>query len=444
MTITSMLKDKNILLFGLGRQGGGQGDLAYLRAHGYRVRVTDEKTAAELGLAPDALEGIPHTLGGHDLADIDWADLVIQNPGVRDDHPLLLRAKAAGKLVAPSIALFVKYAPVTIIGITGTRGKSTTTALIYALLSQAYPGMVIQGGNIPGTSGLGLFDQLEGIRYAVLELSSFQLHSFHALRLSPPISVVTNLYEDHLNRYRTMSEYQRDKEAICLYQGNEGICLYNAGNSGAVAIARQGHGQKVAYQSSEVAAWSTPLPGLHNRENLAAMAKLASILQIPQTVAKSTASTFTGLAYRQQVLGTYQGVTYIDDTTATTPVAAQKALAAQQTPFIWVTGGASKNLDYTELVKSAADHPALSGVVILGSRAIPDYVAALRTALGEKILGQVDSMAAAVTLARAHAAEGTTVLLSPGFASFDLFQNEFDRGRQFDDLVTSNLQGQSL
>lgn len=436
MNITDILKDKHILIFGLGRQGGGQGDLAYLVKHGYDVRVTDAQSAAELGFDPTGYpDRVVFHLGSHQDSDIDWADIIIQNPGVPDEHPLLARARRDGKLVAPSIALFVKYAPVTTIGITGTRGKSTTTALIYTLLSTAFPGAVIQGGNIPGTSGLSLFDQLDGVRYAVLELSSFQLHSFHSLRLSPLVAVVTNLYEDHLNRYPNMAAYQHDKEAICLYQNDEGICLYNASNPGATAIARQGHGQKVPFEAASVAEWSSPLPGAHNQENLAAMAKLAEIFQIPSEVARHVVASFTGLPYRQQVVGTADGITYVDDTTATTPVAARKALDAQTQPFIWITGGASKNLDYTELVQAAAAKPELKGAVILGSRALPDYVKALRAALGSKVLAHVDSMAGAVASAREHAVAGDTILLSPGFASFDLFQNEFDRGRQFDALV---------
>ena len=436
MNITDILKDKHILIFGLGRQGGGQGDLAYLVKHGYDVRVTDAQSAAELGFDPTGYpDRVVFHLGSHQESDIDWADIIIQNPGVPDEHPLLARARRDGKLVAPSIALFVKYAPVTTIGITGTRGKSTTTALIYTLLTQAFPGTVIQGGNIPGTSGLSLFDQLDGVRYAVLELSSFQLHSFHSLRLSPLVAVVTNLYEDHLNRYPNMAAYQHDKEAICLYQDDGGICLYNADNAGAVAIARQGHGQKVPFASAEVASWPVRLPGSHNQENLAAMAKLAEIFQIPRETAHRVAASFDGLPYRQQVVSTDQGVTYVDDTTATTPVAARKALDAQTQPFIWITGGASKNLDYTALLETAAAIPLLKGVVILGSRALPDYVKALRATLGSKVLAHVDSMADAVASAREYAVAGDTVLLSPGFASFDLFQNEFDRGRQFDALV---------
>ena len=180
MTIEEYLKGKKILVFGIGRQGGGLGDANYLAQQGYQVRATDVLSSEELGHAPsDYAAELELSLGAHRETDIDWCDLVIKNPGVPDDHPLILRAKEKGIDVYTSITLFVKYAPLKTIGITGTRGKTTTTTLIYKILEAAYPGQILLGGNIPGHSGLSMFALCEGKRYAVLELSSFQLHSFH-------------------------------------------------------------------------------------------------------------------------------------------------------------------------------------------------------------------------------------------------------------------------
>lgn len=415
------LLGKKVLVFGVGRQGGGAGDAQFLTSHGALVRLSDR----DLSLVPE----------GQTEEQVDWAELIIKNPGVPDDHPLLLRAQSRGVEIATSIALFVQHASIPVIGITGTRGKSTTTALISALLEQAFPGGVITGGNIPGTSGLMLIDQQAGKKYAVLELSSFQLHDFHTRKISPPYAVITNLYPDHLNRYPDLSSYQQAKTAICCYQTVTDHCLFHAANAGSTAIAKTSPGQLHPFHASDVEGWDTSLPGSHNRENLAAMRMLAQVLNIDLSLAQSVAATFTGLPFRQQVVGQVRGVTYINDTTATTPTAALKAISAQSEPTILICGGATKNLPLQDLVDAIAQSPHIVGVVILGSRTLPEFTTPLNAKAKAKILGQVDSMVDAVQLATAHAQPGNRVLLSPGFASFDLFQNEFDRGRQFNTAV---------
>lgn len=415
------IKGKRVLVFGLGRQGGGQGDADWLAQHGATVKVSDQDRT----LVP----------AGQQREDIDWAEIIIKNPGVADAHPDLLYANSLGKPVLTSIAVFVKYAAVPIIGVTGTRGKSTTTALITSLLNQAFPGKIITGGNIPGTSGLSLFDQEEGKQYAVLELSSFQLHNFHALKVSPTLAVITNLYPDHLNRYPDMESYRLDKTAIVAYQRPSDVTLVNADNAGALAIAAGSPGQLIRYSAQEVAGWPSLLPGSHNRENLAAMAGVGRVLGLQEALARRVAAEFTGLPFRQEVIREVNGVTYINDTTASTPVAAIKAIEAQTKPTILICGGASKNLPTDNLVRAIVTSPQINSVIILGSKDIPDFVGELTSQAKSKVLDQVSSMTEAIHLAQAHAKRGSVVLLSPGFSSFDLFNNEFERGTQFNAAV---------
>lgn len=410
-TIHNYLKNKNILVFGLGRQGGGVGDTLWLKKHGFNVRGTDQQ---ELNL-PE-LSGIPLTLGRHAEEDILWADLILKNPGVPDDHPLITRAKELGKEVYSSIALFVKYSPVKTIGITGTRGKTTTTMLTATVLEECYPHQILSGGNLPGTSALQLFDLLENIKYVVLELSSFQLHSFHDLHVSPSYSIFTNLYPDHLNRYKNMEEYQHDKDAIWMYQRSGDIFVKSA-------------------DPVSVAEWDTPLPGIHNRENIANMWALLSQLGISESKARHAVKNFSGVPFRQEKIREVRGVTYINDTTATTPIAAIKAIQAQTSPTILICGGATKNLPINALITEIINNPFIRHIVILGSQDLKEFTVPLYEAIPEKILGQVDSMVEAVNLASSNAQSGNVVLLSPGFTSFDLFQNEFDRGRQFNACV---------
>jgi UDP-N-acetylmuramoylalanine--D-glutamate ligase len=417
---------KKVLVFGLGRQGGGAGDSEWLKKHGAIVRLSDKDTSL--------------VKEGQTKEQIDWADIIIKNPGVPDDNELILSAKALGKEIYTSIALFVKYSGIKTIGVTGTRGKSTTVALIGDLLDAAYPGQVIRGGNIAGTSCLALFDQLEGIAYAVLELSSFQLHNFHELRVSPNIAVVTNLYPDHLNRYKTIDDYRLDKEAVCKYQTPSDTCIYNSQNPGAQEISRISKAKLVPFSFSQCESWQTTLPGAHNKENIAAMAALAKVLGINESIAKQVVADFSGVPFRQEVIATLGGVTYINDTTSTTPTAARIALLAATTPTVWITGGDTKNLPFFDLIAVAASCPLLKKVVILGSKNIPDYVNALKDVVGDKIVGTATSMSEAVGMAKSVAEPGDAILLSPGFASFDLFKNEFDRGIQFNDIVKSYAQ----
>jgi UDP-N-acetylmuramoylalanine--D-glutamate ligase len=435
-TFSDEVKGKKVLVFGLGQQGGGVGDANWLVRQGAHVRVTDQKSETELSAAIASLDvHVERSLGAHVQADIDWADMLIKNPGVPDEHPLLSAARSASKPVLTSITVFVKYAGIKTIGITGTRGKSTTTALITKVLERAFPDQVITGGHSPGTSGLSLFDSVESKQYAVLELSSFQLHNFHELHVSPSIAVVTNLYPDHLNRYTSMETYRRDKEAIVAYQKTRDITLANSGNAGALEISKASTGQVTLYSAEEVSAWETSLPGTHNRENIAAARAVGLALDIPEDLIKQVVRDFHGLPYRQEVVRVVNEVTYINDTTATTPVAAQKAIAAQTKPVTLICGGASKNLPFDDLVTLIAQSELVTQVILLGSKQIPEFVTALKDAAEGKVIAQVDSMHEAVQVARERAKPNSVVLLSPGFASFDLFQNEFDRGRQFSDAV---------
>lgn len=444
MTIQQYLANKKILVFGLGRQGGGQGDVAYLANHGYFVRVIDKQTTEELSLNPDQLiPNVEYHLGTQARADIEWSDLIIKNPGVPEDDPLIATAIELGKTVVSSIALFVKYSPCITIGITGTRGKSTTTELIYQVLEHHFPGLVIKGGNIPGTSGLSLFDQVEdlpaqaGKKYAVLELSSFQLHSFHDLKVSPSVAVVINIYPDHLNRYRGMSEYIQDKSAILAYQSSPDFATINLDNELARQMGATSSTSPTYFSSSDVESWQLQVPGDHNRQNVAAMFSVAKHLGIGENEARQVAQEFNGIPFRQEKIAVVGGVTYINDTTATTPVAATVALRAQSQPFILICGGATKNLPLDVFINELKSNSLLKHIILLGSHNIPEFTNPLREFVGNKIIGQLESMSEAVALASSHAKSGETVLLSPGFVSFDLFQNEFDRGRQFNDCVNN-------
>lgn len=420
-TIADLIIGKKVLVFGLGRQGGGTGDAEWLKKHGAIVRVSDK----DLSLVAE----------GQTQEQVEWAEIIIKNPAVPDDNELIKFALSLDKPVYTSVALFVKYTSLTTIGITGTRGKSTTVALITAMLEASSPGAVISGGNIAGTSCLALFDQQEGKQYAVLELSSFQLHNFHDLQVSPTVAIITNLYPDHLNRYPSMSAYAEDKEAICKYQKKSDICLYNADNQGAAQISEASLGMRIPFSADDCRDWETKLLGEHNKENIAALFGLTKALKLDENIARQVVRDFAGLPFRLETIARVSGVRFVNDTTATTPTAAIFALRSMTAPTIWITGGADKKLPYDELLKEVEKNEHIKKIIILGGRDIPEYIEGLRKIAGDKVESTVFSMTDAINLARKISSSGDTVLLSPGFTSFDLFKNEFDRGRQFNETV---------
>ena len=280
-----------------------------------------------------------------------------------------------------------------------------------------------------------LFDQSVGKEYAVLELSSFQLHSFHDLQVSPVYAVVTNLYPDHLNRYADMDSYAADKTAIVKYQKAPGFTVFNQDNEGSVLIASHTSVTKHPYSSTLATNYPTSLLGEHNTSNIAGAITLCQKLGINDEVIRRTVADFKGVPYRLELVRMIGGINFINDTTATTPVAAVIALRAIKGNIILICGGESKKLPHSEFVGEIINNDHVKKVIFLGSHNIPEFTEAIKSGAPAKLAGQVDSMAEAVTLARSLSVAGDTVLLSPGFASFDLFKNEFDRGDQFNDLV---------
>ena len=437
MSFKDDIKGKNVLVFGLGIQGGGVGDALWLHQNGANVRVTDRKNSELLSSSLSRLpEGITTTLGEHKKEDIDWAELIIKNPGVPDDSEYISYARSRNLPILTSIEVFVREGRLKSIGITGTRGKSTTTELIFQVLNSRYPGKIIRGGNIPGTSGLSLLDQLVDSEYAVLELSSFQLHSFHLSKLSPHIAVITNIYPDHLNRYPSMEEYVGDKLAICAYQANSDVTIVNGENTEALSLAKASKGKIVEFFGSDIPSdWKISIPGKHNLENIAATLAVSRILNISIEQVKKVVEDFHGLPFRIENRGTISGITYLNDTTSTTPTATIKAVESLTSPTCLILGGDEKHLPFDSLLQILKSSQEVQKIVLLGCKNIPKFVDSLKSSVGEKIVGQVYSMSAAVGLARNCVKDGWNILLSPGFASFDLFQNEFDRGRQFNEEI---------
>jgi len=430
-----LFKGKKVLVMGLGLHGGGVGVAKFFYAQGAEVLVTDLKSEEKLKDSIEKLKKykrIKYALGGHKEEDFINADLIVKNPDVPSTSPYLEIAKKNNVQVETDLSLFFKLSGAFIIGITGTKGKSTTSSLIYHLLKLKFKKTFL-AGNI-GISPLELLPKIKKGDKVVLELSSFGLEG---LTQSPNIAVITNILPDHLNRYGTMSEYIEAKKLIFKYQTQKDYLVLNQDD----VIVR--HFGKLSAGKAKVALFSVQdepthiklekfkLFGTHNLSNLLAAIKVAEILKIPAKTIERGLASFKGVPSRQEFIKEVNGVKYFNDTTATMPAAVITAINVFSENFpnaklVFICGGQNKGLAYKEL--SDVIKQKVAELVMLPGTASDK----IKEELTEyKNLHNVASMQEAVKKAKELSRAGDIVVLSPGAASFNLFKNEFDRGDQF-------------
>lgn len=447
---------------GLGVHGGGLGVARFLVEQGARVTVTDLRSPEQLRASLDALAGLPirYVLGAHDEADFRSADLVIRNPAVPRESPYLQIARAAGAAIEMEMTLFFRLCPGPILGITGTKGKTTTTLLTGAMLRQERPGTVV-AGNLR-VSALEALPRIDAATPVVLELSSWQLEGLGEARLSPRYACVTNLSPDHLNRYSGMAAYAEAKRHILRWQRPGDVAILNRDDAEVAgwAGATPGH---VGWFGARAPGWPAPgaraaaydergvwrpdgalicgadeiaLPGRHNIANVAAAAALAGSFGVSDAAIRAAVRSFRGVEHRLELVRTLDGVRYVNDTTATSPAAAIAALHSFDAPIILIAGGADKDLPFADLAREAVAHA--RAIVLLAGTATPALERALREAAPRDAgpsLGPFDSFEPAIRAARDLADAGDVVLLAPGCASFGMFANEFQRGDEFRRIV---------
>lgn len=424
---------------GLGLQGGGAGVARFFAERKAKVTVTDLKTEKELApsLVSLANLAISYILGCHRKEDFKKADLIIRNPDVPKDSPYLIAARKNGIPVEMDESLFLRLCPKreNVIGITGTRGKTTTTHLVGTILKKAGYHTLL-GGNLLGVATLSLLDQITSKTLVVLELSSWQLQGLGWDKKSPHIAVVTNIYPDHLNRYQNMEEYINDKKIIFQYQKRDDFLVLNAENKITRSFGQKAKSKVVWFSASdlEAGAFGFKLRGRHNLENLAAALAVARLLGINDKIIEKAIKGFAGVPERLEEIAKVAGVTYVNDTTSTTPEAGIMALRAyEDRPIILICGGTSKNLSLTDLGREI-DQKA-KAVILLEGTAASELEKAIKEK--KKIKGRFNDLAKAILAAKDNAEDGDIVLLSPGCASFGMFKNEFDRGEKFTYLVKS-------
>jgi UDP-N-acetylmuramoylalanine--D-glutamate ligase len=450
------LAGKRVTLLGLGVHGGGVGVARFLAEHGAIVTVTDAKPAEALQGSVDELAGldIRFVLGGHDERDFTraGADMVVRNPSVPRRARLLELARAEGVPVEMEMSLFLRLAPGPVIGVTGTKGKTTTSNLL-ALMMQHWQPQTRVAGNM-GISALALIDELDAETATVLELSSWQVEGMDEHALSPHIAVLTNVSPDHLNTYDNFEAYAEIKRRIGAHQTPDDFLVVNADDrearkaiidapgrvvpfgrrvNGGIGMTINGRQLEWRFDDCtakfDVPASTFALAGEHQVSNVAAAAAAALLMGAPPASIEAGIVAFEGVPNRGELVAEIDGVLYVNDTAATAPaaaIAAMERFAGQRIHLL--TGGANKSLDLEPLAEAIRRHAA--SIVLIDGSATP-VLQQLLAGIEQPVSGPFRAMEPAVEAARASAQRGDVVLLSPGVASFGIFTDEFDRGEQF-------------
>lgn len=451
----SNFKDKRVLIFGLGLNQGGVGSAKFFATQGVKVRVTDLKKAKILKPSLDELKDFPeieYTLGEHKIEDINWADLIIKNPAVKPGNKFIEYAQKKGKRVEQDMGIFLDYIKSSqIIGVTGTKGKSTTASLIYDLLKREGTKLdhlegglgshlgesIILAGNI-GKSVLDIISEITPETLVILEISSFQLEAFDQHQVSPKWAVITNITPDHLNYYQTMDEYISAKKIIGKYQTKEDFLFLRKADPVTTQkdFLKDLKGQTIYFSANDLPQDFKPhLQGQHNLENIAAALKVAKVLNIPQSKTLNVVSTFSGIPFRMELIKQWHRVKIINDTTATGPDAGIKALQTashmSSGNVVLICGGMNKNMPYEEYAKAVDDY-AKKVFFLIG-----DSTEEIKRLMKKQSLisGGYDNLEKLLNDVKAQVKTGDIILFSPAATSFNLFQNEFDRGRKFNEAV---------
>ncbi len=449
MDASAYFKGKKITVMGLGLLGRGVGDVRYLAEAGAELIVTDLKTSEQLEESVSQLKqfsNITYVLGEHRLEDFSAGggfafggkgpDLILKAAGVPLESPYIAEARKNGIPVRMSADLLAELSGVQVIGVTGTRGKSTVTQMIYEILREAGKSVVL-GGNVRGVSNLALLNEVTPEHTAVLELDSWQCQGWGEMRMSPHIAVFSTFYADHQNYYHLdPNQYLLDKANIFLYQGPDDMLVIGTQCAPTVIEA---FGERIVSKVIIVdenklpADWQLKVPGVHNRYDAALALAATRAYGIADKVSRKALEAFKGVPGRLELVAEKGGVKVYNDTNSTTPEATLAALDALQPVssnlqegLILIMGGADKDLDMNKLLIRL---PELKRVIMLAGTGTSRV---LEFTIGASVF---DSLEAAVAEAFVSAHEGDTILFSPAFASFGMFKNEYDRGDQFNALV---------
>ena len=424
-----------------------------------KVTVFDNKEQEEIEsniIAKLNRYGFNYFFGKDNLDNLKEFDIIFRSPSCMPFTKQLAEEQERGAIITTEIEMVLKLAPCKTIGVTGTEGKTTTTSIIYEIVKQAGYNCFL-GGNI----GKPIFTKIKDMKpedVVVLEMSSFQLTD---MDVSPDISLVTNIYPDHLNVHRSYEEYQEAKKNIFKHQNENGILVLNYDNEITRSFAKEANGKVIFFSSKQkledgyiydntdgmlkqcedgirrhlISKNEIKLRGIHNYENIcAALAVTSSIADITSQI--KTIKDFAGVEHRLEFVKEINGVKYYNDSIGTSPASTIAGLNAFDENIILLAGGSDKALDYKEVGEAIAKKV---GTLILCGPTSKKIEMATREALKETNKSiefcYTNNLEESVNVAYAKAKKGDIVLLSPASASFDAFKNFAERGNKFKEFV---------
>lgn len=447
------LKNKLIAVLGFGQEG--RAITQYLIKHGIKPVLfdikpwdqwdtEDQKYITSLNLnfifGPDCFKELPGFF------------VAFRSPGIpilNEDIQNCIQNN--GLIVTSQTKWFFDHSPAKIIGITGTKGKGTTSSLIYEIVSAAQSKVHITG-NIGKMQPLEFIDSLTHDDIVVYELSSFQLQDLHK---SPHVGVVLMTTEEHLDYHKDIFEYHAAKESIVSFQNNSDFCIYNNDYEGSRSIASKGGGMKIPVSrftdldtgcfvsNDEIfvknicgTSFSFPiskfqLPGKHNLENICAAAAASVCLGINKDIIISTINSFKGLEHRLEFVGKKNEISFYNDSISTTPESTIAAIESFSSPIILILGGSSKHSNFSHLAEKISTQGNIKAVILIGQEGPHIKQAIVHNNFSGKIFENVDSMNKIFDCISTISKSGDVVLLSPACASFGMFRNYKDRGDQF-------------
>lgn len=425
----------------------GKQNYEYFATQGHDITIVDERT----DIVPP--EGVTLQCGPHAYDDMSQFDMVVRTAGL-SPHKL-----TTARRIWSATNEFFAQCPAPIIGVTGTKGKGTTSSFIASILHAAGKTVHLVG-NI-GIPALQVLPQIRANDVVVYELSSFQLWD---MQKSPQVAVVLMIEPDHLEVHTNFDEYVQAKANIRRYQQASGVCVYHPTNPYAATIAqardigvlrRYGVQDDGGAYEKDGFVWladekicptaTITLPGAHNVDNAcAAITAVRALLPVPVGAIAQGLAAFTGLPHRLKYVTTVNKVAFYDDSIATTPGSAIAAVRAFSQPKVLILGGSYKGADFTALAKELAQQ-AMRHIVLIGAEAVR-IASALRAAgiqdSAYTVMGETSTMSQAVMCAASNAQPDDVVILSPACASFGMFKNYQDRGEQFIAAVQALMEGE--
>lgn len=451
------ISNKKIAIIGIGVSNIPL--LDYFHQNNAKVTIFDRKTLDKLDnkvVEKISNYNIDYSLGENYLSKLSGFDIIFRSPSCRPDTKELLEETKHGAIITSEIEMLIKLCPGTVIGITGSDGKTTTTSLTYAILKEKGYDCYL-GGNI----GIPLFTKLNEMTpesIVVLELSSFQLMN---MEISPNISVITNISPNHLDIHKSYEEYIDCKKNIFTHQSSDGIVILNADNEITNKMKSEANGKVIMFSSKQrldngviydnktikscedglrrhvIDVKNVKLRGIHNYENIcAAIAATSSLVDIDTQIKAITK--FAGVEHRLEFIREINGVKWYNDSIGTSPSRTIAGLNSFDEKIVLIAGGYDKHLDYTPIAKPIVEN--VSALILVGATTEKIYESVtkeLKAQNKDMPIVKCTTLEETISIANKIAKPGEVVLFSPASASFDMFKNFAERGDLFKKLVNN-------